>query len=104
MNVHVFISGFVQGVGFRRFVRHHALELGLTGWVKNLSDNRVETVFQSSTGRRYPEGHSDQEAKERIEKMISICKKGPFLSEVKEVVVDWEDKTEEIFKTFEITH
>jgi acylphosphatase len=88
LTAHVFISGFVQGVGFRRFVRHHALKLGLTGWVKNLSDNRVEAVFQG--------------AKEQLEEMISICEKGAFLSEVKDVVVDWGDKSAGNFNSFEI--
>lgn len=77
MVAHVFITGFVQGVGFRRFVRHQALKLGLTGWVKNLPDNRVEAVFCGS--------------KEQIEKIIFLCEKGPFLSEVKDVQVNFED-------------
>lgn len=94
MVAHVFISGFVQGVGFRAFIKRNALELGLTGWVKNLEDNRVEAVLQSSAS-------SGQEAKEQIEKMISICKKGPFLSEVKDVEVIWEE-IDENFESFEI--
>lgn len=95
MLVHVFISGFVQGVGFRAFILRQAQDLRLTGWVRNLKDNRVEAVFQSSAG-------SDQEAKEQIEKMITICEKGPFLSEVKDVVVEWRDSPAETFKNFEI--
>ena len=85
----IFISGFVQGVGFRQFVKQNALKLGLTGWVKNLKDNRVEAAFQGS--------------KEQIEKIIAICEKGPFLSEVKDVVVDWEE-SKETFNSFEILH
>jgi acylphosphatase len=87
---HIFITGFVQGVGYRRFVRHHALKLNLTGWVKNLADNRVEVFLQGRT--------------QDIEKMIEILKKGSFLSEVKDVVVEWGDgKSEEnLLKTFEI--
>ena len=84
---HVFISGFVQGVGFRQFAKINALKLELTGWVKNLNDNRVEAVFCGS--------------KERIDQMIPICRKGPFLSEVRDVVVEWEDQSEAL-KSFEI--
>lgn len=80
---HLYISGFVQGIGFRQFVKHHARKLGLTGWVRNLPDGRVETLFQSSAG-------SDQEAKDNIEEMIKLCKKGPLLAEVEDVVIEWE--------------
>lgn len=90
MTVHVFMIGFVQGVGLRRFVKHHALKLGLSGWVKNLSDNRVEAVFQGS--------------REQIEKIISICRKGSFLSEVKDVLVERECQSAENFSSFKIIH
>lgn len=45
---HVFYSGRVQGVGFRYTAERLALELGLVGWVKNLSDGRVELVCEGS--------------------------------------------------------
>lgn len=91
MVAHIFISGFVQGVGYRRFVRHHGLKLGLTGWVKNLPDNRVEAIFSGP--------------KEKIEKIIEICKKGPFLSEVRDVQAVWDDSEKQIIpKTFEIRY
>ena len=38
------VSGRVQGVGFRWWVRSKAMDLGLGGWVKNLPDGRVEVV------------------------------------------------------------
>lgn len=42
--VRVFVSGKVQGVGFREFTRRNALSLGMTGWVRNLADGRVELI------------------------------------------------------------
>jgi acylphosphatase len=40
------VSGRVQGVGFRWWTRARALELGLTGWAANLDDGRVEVVAE----------------------------------------------------------
>lgn len=37
-----YVSGGVQGVGYRFFVRHTAQQLGVAGYVKNLLDGRVE--------------------------------------------------------------
>jgi acylphosphatase len=38
------VAGRVQGVGFRYFVVREAEALGLSGWVRNLPDGRVETL------------------------------------------------------------
>jgi acylphosphatase len=43
-----FVSGRVQGVGFRYFVVHHAQSLGLRGYTQNLGDGRVE-VYAAGT-------------------------------------------------------
>jgi len=43
--LHVWVSGRVQGVFFRDTTRRRALELGLSGWVRNLPDGRVEALF-----------------------------------------------------------
>ncbi|MCK9364001.1 MAG: NAD-dependent DNA ligase LigA [Syntrophales bacterium] len=59
---HVTIAGRVQGVFFRANTLKQALALGLSGWVKNLPDGRVETVF---------EGKSDN-----AEEMLLWCKTG----------------------------
>ncbi|MEA1912453.1 MAG: acylphosphatase [candidate division WOR-3 bacterium] len=42
--IHLWVSGFVQGIGFRSFVMRKANGLGIGGWVKNLPDGRVEIV------------------------------------------------------------
>ena len=67
--VSAFVRGRVQGVGFRWWVRAQALELGLDGFARNLSDGRVEVLAQgppeaceellarlepAATGRRRP--------------------------------------------------
>lgn len=82
---HVLIMGFVQGVGFRQFVKRKAKKIGLFGWVKNLPDGRVEAVFQGS--------------REKIEDLILLCKKGSFISEVEGVEIAWEESKEE-YKDF----
>lgn len=42
--IHCIISGCVQGVSFRYYTQKQAQQLGLTGWVRNLPDGRVETL------------------------------------------------------------
>lgn len=76
MQARIYILGFVQGVGFRQFVKKNAQKLLLNGTVQNLSDGRVEIVATGS--------------KEKIEELIKLTEKGPFFSEVKSVQVEWE--------------
>lgn len=73
VRVHLFISGRVQGVYFRASVEDLSQELGLSGWARNLSDGRVEIVFEGE--------------KEKVNKAIAWCHKGPPGAKVDEVVV-----------------
>ena len=65
------ISGRVQGVFFRDSTREKAEALGLSGWVRNLPDGRVEAVF---------EGDGDC-----VGEMISWCEEGPSNADVQNV-------------------
>lgn len=77
---HIWVSGFVQGVGFRAFTQREARKRSLVGWVKNLPDRRVEAVIQG------PE--------ESIRELITALEKGSYFSDVKNIVVEWEEKEE----------
>ena len=85
--VYVLISGKVQGVFFRSSTKKKAEELGLTGWVRNLEDGRVEAVFE---GEEY-----------KVNKMVEWCRKGPNYAMVKDVQVIPDEYTGE-FKVFEV--
>ncbi len=84
---HVFVSGHVQGVGFRAFVKAEADARKLTGWVMNLADGRVKAVV---------EGPADKVA-ELIEKMNA----GPRGAKVDKVELADEKPTGE-FKGFDV--
>ena len=75
MTAHIFILGFVQGVGLRRFIKRSAKSINLTGWVKNLPDGRVEATVTGEKGK--------------IEELIKIIEKGSFFSDVKSVQTEW---------------
>ena len=76
---HAFFSGRVQGVGFRHEAESVAHRIGLTGWVKNLQDGRVEVVCEGS--------------KENIDRMFSELQDGPMGRHVKKVDCVWEAPT-----------
>ncbi|MFE1747551.1 acylphosphatase [Coleofasciculus sp. H7-2] len=76
IRVHVIVSGTVQGVGFRFSTLDEAIQLGVSGWVRNLSDGRVEAVFEGS--------------KADVEEIIQWCHKGPAAAVVKDVAVEYE--------------
>jgi len=89
VRAHVFVSGRVQGVFFRSETRYHARNRGVTGWVRNLPDGRVEAVFEGE--------------KEDVEQMIEFCKRGPLGARVAGVEVKWERYKGE-FRDFKIRY
>ena len=73
MNVskRVVIEGRVQGVWYRGWTVQRATALNLAGWVRNLSDGRVEALFHG--------------APDQVEAMITACRQGPPAARVRTV-------------------
>jgi len=85
---HVWISGKVQGVFYRDNARRWAKSMGLSGWVRNLFDGRVEVLVEG-----------EKDSIENLERKLKI---GPPLSRVEDVRTEWEDYKGE-FLDFRIT-
>lgn len=86
---HIFIYGWVQRVFFRVFIRKHATELGVCGWVRNTEDGRVEIVAEGE--------------RKKLMELIKLVKIGPPLARVEKVEVSWEKATGK-FRTFSIVN
>jgi acylphosphatase len=85
--VHVWVKGYVQGVGFRAHVQYSARQIGVTGWVRNVGDDTVEAVGE---GERV-----------KLERLVEAIKKGPSGSQVAESNVEWQNATGE-FRDFQL--
>lgn len=86
---HIFVSGRVQGVFFRQNALKKAKSLGISGWIKNTKDGRVEAIIEGE--------------EEKINTMIEWLKVGPALARVKNIEIIWE-KAKEEFQDFEIQY
>ena len=75
IRAHVYISGRVQGVFYRSTTRDRAEQLGLTGWVRNTSDGKVEAIFEGE--------------ETAIKDIIVWCHKGPRSADVSDVTVEY---------------
>jgi len=89
VRAHIFISGMVQGVFFRSETRHEAKNRGVKGWVRNISDGRVEAVFEGE--------------QENVKELIEFCKRGPPGARVTNVDIIWENYTG-AFRNFEVKY
>ena len=84
--VHLWISGNVQGVGFRASMRRRAKNNDVTGWVKNLEDGRVEAVLEGE--------------EEDVAKVMDWTRKGPNIANVENIKL--EEGEPEFLETFEV--
>jgi len=70
-----FVSGAVQGVGYRYFAMNAAHELGVTGWVRNLYDGTVQVVAEGP--------------RETLEEFLKHLHRGPHSGRVDDVRFTW---------------
>jgi acylphosphatase len=89
VRVHVFVSGHVQGIFYRHHTQEQAARLGVSGWVRNTSDGRVEAVLEGE--------------REKVDEMLKFCRRGPSGARVSDVDVKWEDYRGE-FSGFEVRY
>jgi len=87
--VHIFVTGRVQGVFFRQATRVVAIKNGVTGWVKNLDDGRVEILIEG-----------DHKC---VESVVEWCNFGPANSRVDNIEIGDEDYSGK-FKNFEVKY
>jgi acylphosphatase len=89
VRAHIFIRGRVQGVFFRSETMHEAKQLGVTGWVRNIPDGRVEAIFEGE--------------QENVKALIEFCKRGPPGARVTNADIIWENYIGE-FRNFEVKY
>ena len=86
--VHILVSGMVQGVFFRYSTVSRARELRLTGWVRNLPDGRVEILAQGE--------------KKKLEQLVSWARRGPSGARVSKIEF-FREKTKLTLSSFKIS-
>jgi acylphosphatase len=87
VRVHAWVQGRVQAVGFRAFVQQNAIQIGVTGWVRNVGYDTVEAVAEGT--------------REQIERFLQMVKSGPLGSRVEDSREEWEAVTGE-FVSFRV--
>lgn len=87
-SVRLYITGTVQGVFFRGFIKENAERQNVKGFVRNLEDGRVEVFLEGDT--------------DNVDKMVELCKKGPKHSQIRNVEI----KAERFqgFREFKVLH
>jgi acylphosphatase len=86
--LHLIISGRVQGVGYRYSAQIKAHELVLKGWVKNLPNGNVEVLAQGD--------------ETSLHELLQWAHKGPALARVNHIEIKWSD-SQDLFESFAIT-
>jgi acylphosphatase len=74
---HITVEGEVQGVFFRETARRKATEAGVSGWVTNRDDGKVEAVFEGPA--------------QAVDDLIAFCREGPTAATVEDLDVQTEE-------------
>ncbi|TRO51427.1 acylphosphatase [Candidatus Bathyarchaeota archaeon] len=77
IRAHILVTGRVQGVFYRSETKRNADHHDVKGWIRNLSNGKVEAVFEGE--------------KEDVEMLIGFCEHGPLGAKVTKVQVTWEN-------------
>lgn len=83
VTTHIVVSGSVQGVGYRQFVKSVAKKHNVNGWVINTSDGKVEALLQG--------------LEDNVQKVIAACKQGPFLAAAKDITITQQECSETFY-------
>ena len=83
----VYVSGYVQGVAFRYSAIRAAESFGVTGWVRNLRDGRVELLIEGTEAQ--------------VQQMVAWCQHGPRGAQVTEIETELHPYTGE-FADFDV--
>ncbi|MCW4017159.1 MAG: acylphosphatase [Candidatus Bathyarchaeota archaeon] len=86
---HILVTGKVQGVFFRARTTERAFRLGVTGWIRNLPNGKLEAVFEGE--------------KEAVDAAVEFCRHGPNRAVITEFDVKQEPFTGE-FQDFRVRH
>ena len=87
-SVRIYLTGVVQGVFFRQFIKENAERNDVKGFVRNLEDGRVEIFFEGDTNA--------------VDKMVDICKAGPKHAQISNLEV--KDEKFQGLKEFKVLH
>lgn len=87
VRIHAWVHGRVQAVGFRAYVQQTAMQIGVTGWVRNVGYDTVEVLAEGT--------------KVQIERFLQMVKRGPIGARVDESREEWEQAKGE-FETFRV--
>jgi acylphosphatase len=80
--VRILIEGRMQGINFRYHTQQQAQKLGLAGFVRNLSDGRIEIDAQGDDAS--------------VEEMLTWCQEGPQSAQLKSILFRYDEPNEHV--------